>query len=88
MCDKSDFFQLKYLKYKQKNNQLLHIGGADHKIIHDWIEKFKEEFKKQTHIKKLVLIGGIVINVSKKLDTINNLEDHFYIIKDEMVEIK
>ena len=76
------------IKHKDPNETNKNISIAMFAIIQEWIEKFKEEFKKQTHIKKLVLIGGIVINVSKKLDTINNLEDHFYIIKDEIVEIK
>lgn len=56
-------------------------------IIQKWIDRFKEEFKKQTHIKKLVLVGGIIINVSRKQGTINNLEDYFQVIREETITI-
>jgi hypothetical protein len=77
----------KEIDSKNNNEKNRNISFAMFKIIQEWIENFKIIFKAQTRIKKLVLIGGIIINVSKKLDTTNNLEDHFWIIKDEIVEL-
>ena len=61
------------------------IASAMYLIIQEWIDQFKIEFKKQHHIKKLILLGGIVINVSSNPQ--NSTEDYFLIKDEEVIEV-
>ena len=66
----------------QKN---VNIANAMYSIVKEWIEQFKIEFKKQVHIKKLILLGGIIINVSPNPE--NPIEDYFLIKHEEVIDI-
>lgn len=74
-------------KEKDENLKNVRIVESMFDIIYKWIEEFKKTFKNQNEVKKLILLGGIVINVSRQTETINNLEDHFLIKNVETVEI-
>jgi len=66
-------------------NQInVNIANTMYLIIEEWIEQFKIEFKKQDHIKKLILLGGIIINVSSNPQ--NKIEDYFLIKNEEVIE--
>ena len=66
-------------------NQInVNIANAIYLIIEEWIEQFKIEFKKQDRIKKLILLGGIIINVSSNPQ--NQIEDYFLIKNEEIIE--
>ena len=69
-----------------ENQKNIQIAESMYTIISKWINIFKEEFRKQNKVKKLILLGGIIINISKDKD--NNLEDYFLIKNDEVVEIQ
>jgi hypothetical protein len=72
---------------KDENQTNVNIANAMYDIIQEWIEEFKVEFKKQKDIKKLILLGGIVINTSS--NTTNKIQDYFLIKNPfEIVEIK